>query len=347
MLNGKDPISLQVISAFDRNVKLADISEQYDLTLDQVKRIKRFYNYSQKIHTMLGSELGSIYEALGTKGLVLSKYIKENDTNAIQELLSVSPAHVTRDKLIQLSGQYDEKMKRMHQYENAYIQHLADRDILEQKIEAAMFELSEIKVAAKLSDTPIKEYSDEEITQLETFINTTQKELNKLNDETKTIYSDLKAIKTSHIQSFEESSIEVDVLSEREIKRHRHLQSLAMKWLFRQGYIVASEVELPNKHIADIAAVKDGHVVIVEVKVSNKDFKRDDKWPEYLPYCNEIYFLFDFYIEEPPPTGILRVNEHDAIVEWSKSKLSHQCRAVEQVSTSINRILSRKFIFGY
>lgn len=347
MLNGKDPISLQVMSAFDRKVKLADIASQYALTLDQVKRIKRFYNYSQKVHTMLGPELGSIYEALGTKGLVLAKFFKENDTNAIKELLSVCPAHVTRDELIQLSGQYDEKIKRMKQYENSYNQHLADRDILEQKIENAMYEVSELKEAAKLSYTTIKEYSDEEITQLETFINTTQNELNQLIDETKTIYSHLKAIKTSHIQSFEEPDIEVDLFSESEIKRHRHLQSLAMKWLFRQGYVVASEVELPNKRSADVAAVKDGHVVIVEVKVSSKDYNRDDKWPEYLPYCNEFYFLFDFYIEDPPPTGILRVNEHDAIVELYKSKLSHQCRAVEQISTSINRILSRKFIFGF
>ncbi|MBQ0139531.1 MAG: MmcB family DNA repair protein [Kurthia sp.] len=288
MINGKDPISLQVISAFESKRTLADIAAQFGLTLDQVKRIKRFYNYSQKVQTMLGPELAKIYEALGTKGLVLAKYFKANDINAIQEILSISTVNVTRDELIELSAQYDEKMKRIQGFENGCI-----------------------------------------------------------HDEANTIHRDLKAVISSHIQSFEEPGNADDFFSEREIERFRLLQSLAMKWLYRKGYVVASEVELPNNSTADVAGVKDGHVVIVDVKINSNDYKCDEKWPEYLPYCDEFYFLFDFFIETPPPTGILRVNEHDAITEWYKSKLSHQCRAVEQVSTSINRILSRKFVFGY
>ncbi len=28
-----------------------------------------------------------------------------------------------------------------------------------------------------------------------------------------------------------------------------------------------------------------------EIKVSRADFLKDDKWPQYLPYCNEFYFV--------------------------------------------------------
>ena len=28
-----------------------------------------------------------------------------------------------------------------------------------------------------------------------------------------------------------------------------------------------------------------------EIKVSRQDFLKDDKWPDYLPMCNELYFV--------------------------------------------------------
>ena len=28
-----------------------------------------------------------------------------------------------------------------------------------------------------------------------------------------------------------------------------------------------------------------------EIKVSRADFLKDDKWPGYLPYCNQFYFV--------------------------------------------------------
>ncbi|WP_368013967.1 MmcB family DNA repair protein [Heyndrickxia coagulans] len=34
-----------------------------------------------------------------------------------------------------------------------------------------------------------------------------------------------------------------------------------------------------------------GHIVIVEIKVSLLDFERDNKWNKYLSYCDEFYFF--------------------------------------------------------
>ena len=279
MLNGKDPISLQVLNAFESKMKLADIAAQFNLTLDQVKRIKRFYNYSKRIHALFGAELGTVFDELGTKGLALSKYIKANDAGAIQEILSIVPQQITRDELIQLTVSYDEKVSRLNQFEGAISLH----------------SLTE----------------------------------------------------ASHIGSLEDSSITANLLTEPEIKRHRHLQSVAMKWLYRKGYIVASEIELPNKRIADVVGFKDGHVVIVEVKVNNEEYMRDEKWPDYLHYCDELYFIIDFTLGKRPPTGVIHVNEYDAVVEICKNRLSHQCLAVDLVTTSISRKLSRNHIFGY
>ena len=52
-----------------------------------------------------------------------------------------------------------------------------------------------------------------------------------------------------------------------------------------------TEMTLANGRRADIAALcKKGLVSIVEIKSSIADFKSDEKWPEYQPFCDRFYF---------------------------------------------------------
>src|SRR5690606_37137616 len=37
-----------------------------------------------------------------------------------------------------------------------------------------------------------------------------------------------------------------------------------------------------------------------EVKVSRSDFLQDTKWPDYLPMCNELYFVCPTGLIQPP-----------------------------------------------
>ncbi len=65
------------------------------------------------------------------------------------------------------------------------------------------------------------------------------------------------------------------------------------------------EVVLPNHRRADLMALTDkGEIWIIEIKSGLADFQADDKWPEYLPYCDRFYFAVapDF------PTDILPAN---------------------------------------
>lgn len=43
-----------------------------------------------------------------------------------------------------------------------------------------------------------------------------------------------------------------------------------------------------------------------EVKISRGDFLQDTKWPDYLPMCNELYFVCPTGLIQPPelPTGV-------------------------------------------
>jgi hypothetical protein len=52
-----------------------------------------------------------------------------------------------------------------------------------------------------------------------------------------------------------------------------------------------SEVALANGRRADMVAITSGgEIWIVEVKSSVEDFRADHKWPEYLPFCDRLFF---------------------------------------------------------
>jgi hypothetical protein len=60
------------------------------------------------------------------------------------------------------------------------------------------------------------------------------------------------------------------------------------------GLASLTEVTLANGRRADLMAVgAKGEIVIVEVKSCLQDFRTDQKWPEYAPYCDRFYFAVD------------------------------------------------------
>ncbi len=60
------------------------------------------------------------------------------------------------------------------------------------------------------------------------------------------------------------------------------------------GLSPIAEFKLANGRRADIAALdRKGQLTIVEVKSCRADFEVDDKWPDYLDYCDRFYFAVD------------------------------------------------------
>lgn len=52
-----------------------------------------------------------------------------------------------------------------------------------------------------------------------------------------------------------------------------------------------TEMTLANGRRADVAAIcKKGRISIVEIKSSVADFRSDQKWPDYQPFCDQFYF---------------------------------------------------------
>jgi hypothetical protein len=61
--------------------------------------------------------------------------------------------------------------------------------------------------------------------------------------------------------------------------------------MLERGYSPLLEFTLPTGRRLDVAAVSDsGEIVAVEIKVSLADLRADEKWVEYLEYCDKFYF---------------------------------------------------------
>jgi hypothetical protein len=68
----------------------------------------------------------------------------------------------------------------------------------------------------------------------------------------------------------------------------------AMRFLVELGYAPLTEVSLTNGRRADIVALdRGGRAIIVEVKSCLADFRSDNKWQEYMSYCEEFFFAVD------------------------------------------------------
>jgi len=65
----------------------------------------------------------------------------------------------------------------------------------------------------------------------------------------------------------------------------------AARLLIELAHAPLAEVTLPNGRRADLMAIgPKGQIVIVEVKSSLEDYRVDQKWGEYAPFCDAFYF---------------------------------------------------------
>ena len=90
----------------------------------------------------------------------------------------------------------------------------------------------------------------------------------------------------------------------------------------RNQIMVQPEVSLRNHRRADLMGINaKGEVVLVEIKVSRADLLGDQKWPEYLDYCDRYFWAvpagFDYTPIEgdgfmPERTGLIVADAYDA-----------------------------------
>src|SRR3954470_10467765 len=101
--------------------------------------------------------------------------------------------------------------------------------------------------------------------------------------------------------------------------------------LLQDGYAPILEFTLPNGRRLDVAAIGPGGEILgVEIKVALADLRGDNKWPEYLDYCELFYFAIppDFPDEHvPAETGLIVADRYGgSIVKEAEAQSLHASR---------------------
>jgi hypothetical protein len=116
--------------------------------------------------------------------------------------------------------------------------------------------------------------------------------------------------------------------------------------LIQEGFSPILEFTLANGRRLDVAALgADGTMVGVEIKVALGDLKGDQKWPEYLEFCELFYFAIppDFPDEfVPTGTGLIVADRYGgAIVRPSQRAVLHPSRR-KAVTLSFARVAAER-----
>jgi hypothetical protein len=116
--------------------------------------------------------------------------------------------------------------------------------------------------------------------------------------------------------------------------------------LIQEGFSPILEFTLANGRRLDVAALgPDGTMLGVEIKVAVSDLKGDQKWPEYLDYCELFYFAIppdfpDEYV--PTDTGLIVADRYGgAIVRPSPRTALHPSRR-KAVTLSFARVAAER-----
>jgi hypothetical protein len=115
------------------------------------------------------------------------------------------------------------------------------------------------------------------------------------------------------------------------------------------GYAALAEFPLRVKRRADIVALNAaGEIIIVEIKSCRADFRADQKWPEYLDFCDRFFFAVmpDFPREIlPAECGLIIADRHGGAIirESSTTPLNGNRRRAQilQIALTASQRLAR------
>ncbi|MEJ9125309.1 MmcB family DNA repair protein [Bacillus cereus] len=116
MITGRDELSLEIIRKLnDKKIKVKDIPQKYDVSLDQAKRLSRYLKITLSANKYL-SELANIkIQWLGLKVLAINDLFKNEDWEGLEEILSLVTENTTRDHLKQMVLALEEKRNRLQE----------------------------------------------------------------------------------------------------------------------------------------------------------------------------------------------------------------------------------------
>lgn len=83
----------------------------------------------------------------------------------------------------------------------------------------------------------------------------------------------------------------------------------------RNQIMVQREVSLRNNRRADLMGMTNkGEIIIVEIKCSRADLLGDQKWPEYLDYCDRFFWAVPAGFDISPLNGETFLPDRSGII---------------------------------
>jgi len=431
-----------LVKMFNDGLSLPTISKEIGLSLDQIKRLKRLYSYTEIVRPLVSRKSFEAFTQLNQSVFVLKPLIDELDAEGLNEILEQVDMTTSRSELKMLVESYTVKKQRIEllvkeqkyrienierqesliketvdelekQYERLkdfvslpkpypkniqkllirYVTPYSDGYALRRRFDSGfqkqlkqanvitmrdyIWHVNSVEQLAEMMTTRIKNrgaiewnYNKEvrrshlyevskddeykaianeatSIDEVNMKIAEYLSEIEDLKEEKRSMISEMNKIRKSNIRSWHEAAIYSNGLSEREILKHKELQNLALRWLYTNGYVACSEITLPNRRRADVIGYKDGQVIIIEVKASREDYNQDNKWQQYLNWCDRFYFLGDIYkYDRHADTGYLE-EYGNSLKESEPDCLQHKCKDYNTIHRLINRTLSKRFIYGF
>ncbi len=108
------------------------------------------------------------------------------------------------------------------------------------------------------------------------------------------------------------------------------------RYLRNLGYSPLTEFKLLSKRRVDVIGLnKAGQFISIEIKSSVADFRSDDKWQEYLPFSDQMYFAVanGFPLEIlPDECGIMIADAYNAaVIRESQTRKLNAARRRTQI----------------
>jgi hypothetical protein len=133
---------------------------------------------------------------------------------------------------------------------------------------------------------------------------------------------------------------------QRNLNEAKELAAASAFWLHAHGFNTEQELTLRNGRRPDVAAYSaSGDIIMVEVKISNGDLQQDTKWPDYIYYCDGLYFCIGTRVKAqlvPSECGILISNGTNLECVRKPNWVSpHTLRKAHVMSCFNARLISR------
>lgn len=357
----RDELQLLVRGSREKQKRIQEFKEQADILLKELESNKAIVIEKEK-------EILRIKQEMNEKVNMFNNYPKHMRPFFL-EYLGLHEGNLILAKRLNVNWQRQLKKQNIITYDSlAYMHFIKDFDSFVESLKNRIarkldYKWDPEKDLERLSKTSLYYYDVPEDGKykvatsfnepFQDSINLIEKQLKEIAERKAAINKELANMKSKTIHSYLEMAEISDFLSVINLKKHKELQNLALKWLFNRGYIAIAEFTLPNGRRADIFAYNESEIIILEIKVSMGDLKSDTKWRDYLSYCDSFYFLTTRELQYTAKEKIngscgLFISHNDTLKLFqADTRKNTEIVDKELLKTNVARKLSQKYIYGF